>query len=220
MKLTKETLGILKNFGTINPNLILKPGSDLSTITVGKNIIAKAVVTEDFPIEFGIYDINEFLGAMSLFTDPELTFNEKFVTIKENNNGIKYFAASQSVLTSVPNIKPFPVPDITFTLGASNLSSILRVASVLRVPDFSIVGEGTNITVLVGDKSNPSGNTYESVIGDTDKTFKVNFEVENLKMIPDDYEVCIGAKKISRFSSKSQNLTYYVAIELDSTFDF
>lgn len=220
MKLTKETLGILKNFGTINPNLILKPGSDLSTITVGKNIIAKAVVTEDFPIEFGIYDINEFLGAMSLFTDPELTFNEKFVTIKENNNGIKYFAASQSVLTSVPNIKPFPVPDITFTLGASNLSSILRVASVLRVPDFSIVGEGTNITVLVGDKSNPSGNTYESVIGDTDKTFKVNFKVENLKMIPDDYEVCIGAKKISRFSSKSQNLTYYVAIELDSTFDF
>lgn len=220
MKLSKETHAILKNFGTINPNLILKPGSELSTITVGKNIIAKATVKETFPLEFGIYDVNEFLGALSLFTDPELNFNEKFVTIKENNNGVKYFAASQSVLTSVPNIKPFPEPDITFTLGSANLSQILRVASILRVPDFSIVGNGTNINILVGDKSNPSGNTYESVIGDTDKTFKVNYKVENLKMINDDYEVCIGAKKISRFTSKSQDLMYYVAIELDSTFEF
>lgn len=220
MKLSKETLTILKNFGSINPNLILKPGSDLSTITVGKNIIAKAVVKEEFPIEFGIYDVNEFLGVMSLFTDPDLEFNDKFVTIKENKNGVRYFAANQSVLTTVPNIKPFPAPDISFTLGASNLSQILRVASIIRVDDFSIVGDGTNITIMVGDKSNATGNTFESIIGETDKTFRVNFKVDNLKMINDDYEVAIGAKKISRFVAKSQNLMYYVAIETDSTFEF
>ena len=220
MKLSKETLSIIKNFGAINPNLTLKAGSDLSTITAGKNIIARAVVKEEFPIDFGIYDVNEFLGAMSLFDDPELTFNDKFVTIKENNNGIKYFAANQSILTKLPVTKAFPVSDITFELTSGNLSQILRVASILRVLDFSIVGDGTNITVLVGDKNNPTGNTFEAIVGTTDKTFKINFKVDSLKMLPGDYEVSIGAKKISRFANKNVNLTYFIAIELDSTFDF
>ena len=220
MKLSKETLTIIKNFGTINPNLTLKAGSELATITTGKNIIAKATVKEDFPIEFGIYDVNEFLGAMSLFEDPELTFTDKFVTIKENSNGIKYFAANQSVLTNVPSVKPFPEPDITFDLTSSNLSQILRVSSILRVPDFSIVGDGTSITVLVGDKNNPTGNTFEAIVGTTDKSFKINFKVDSLKMLPGDYEVSIGAKKISRFVNKSVALTYFIALELDSTFDF
>ena len=220
MKLSKETLSIIKNFGTINPNLTLKAGSELATITTGKNIIAKATVKEDFPIEFGIYDVNEFLGAMSLFEDPELTFTDKFVTIKEDSNGIKYFAANQSVLTNVPSVKPFPEPDITFDLTSSNLSQILRVSSILRVPDFSIVGDGTSITVLVGDKNNPTGNTFEAIVGTTDKSFKINFKVDSLKMLPGDYEVSIGAKKISRFVNKSVALTYFIALELDSTFDF
>ena len=220
MKLSKETLSIIKNFGAINPNLTLKAGSELATISSGKNIIAKATVKESFPEDFGIYDVNEFLGAMSLFDDPELTFTDKFVTIKENSNGIKYFAANQSVLTNVPSIKPFPEPDITFDLTSNNLSQILRVSSILRVTDFSVVGDGTNITVLVGDKNNPTGNTFESIIGSTDKTFKINFKVENLKMLPGDYEVSIGAKKISRFINKNVALTYFIALELDSTFDF
>ena len=220
MKLTKETLTVIKNFGSINPNLTLKAGCELATITTGKNIIAKATVKEDFPIEFGIYDVNEFLGAMSLFEDPELTFTDKFVTIKEDSNGIKYFAANQSVLTNVPSVKPFPEPDITFDLTSSNLSQILRVSSILRVPDFSIVGDGTSITVLVGDKNNPTGNTFEAIVGTTDKSFKINFKVDSLKMLPGDYEVSIGAKKISRFVNKSVALTYFIALELDSTFDF
>jgi hypothetical protein len=164
--------------------------------------------------------VNEFLGAMSLFDDPDLEFTDKYVTIKEKNNSVRYYAAASSVLTSVPNIKPFPSADITFNLNSGNLSQILKVASVLRVQDFSIVGDGKSVAILVSDKSNASGNTFDAVIGETDKTFKVNFKVENLKMLPGDYEVAIGAKKISRFSSKTQNLTYYVALELDSTFDF
>lgn len=220
MKLCKETIAIFKNFGTINPNLTLSPGSDLSTITVGKNIIAKAVVPEEFPIEFGIYDVNEFLGAMSLFGDPELTFTDHYVTIKEGSNSVKYYAAATSVLTKVPTTKPFPSADITFELAASNLSQILKVSSILRVPDFSIVGDGQNIAIIVSDKANATGNTFDAVIGTTDKTFKVNFKVENMKMLPGDYEVSIGGKKISRFVNKNVNLTYYLALELDSTFDF
>lgn len=220
MKLSKDTLAIFKNFAAVNSNLTLKAGNKLTTMSTGKNIIAETVVSETFPSDFGIYDLNEFLGAMSLFTDPELDFKEKYVTIKEGKNGVKYFAANASVLTTVPTIKDFPTPDIEFDLSAQMLNQIQRVASILKVADFSLVGDGSEIKIAVGDKSNPTGNSFESEIGVTDKTFKVNFKVENLKMMGGDYKVSIGGKKISRFKAANQQLTYYVAIELDSTFDF
>jgi hypothetical protein len=220
MQLSKDTIAIFKNFAGINGNLSIKAGNKLTTISAGKNIMAEAIVTESFPMDFGIYDLNEFLGAMSLFEAPELEFNNKFVSIKEGKNSVKYYAANQSVLTPVPVIKQFPQPDIEFDLPGSMLTQIQRVSSILRVPDFSLVGDGSTITVEVGDKSNPTGNTYESDLGVTDKTFKVNFKVENLKMINGDYRVAIGGKKISRFQATNQQLVYYAAIELDSTFDF
>jgi hypothetical protein len=219
MKLSKETSAIFKNFGMINPNLTIKAGNKLTTISPGKNIIAEAVVNENFSADFGIYDLNEFLGAMSLFSDPDLDFQDKFVKIKEGRNGIKYFAASASVLTVVPNIKEFPSADIEFDLNAQMLSQIQRVASILKVNDFSVVGDGSTMAISVGDKSNPTGNTYNSEIGVTDKVFRINFKVENLKMMAGDYVVSIGGKKISRFQATNQQLTYYVAIELDSSFD-
>lgn len=220
MKLSKETLSIFKNFSNINSNLSLKAGNKLTTISTGKNIIAEVGVTESFPHEFGIYDLNEFLGAMSLFGDPDLTFDEKYVVIREGKNAVKYFAANASVLTVVPNIKTFPKPDIEFDLPGAMLNQIQRVSSILRVADFSVVGDGSTVCVQVGDKSNPSGNTYNSELGETDKVFKVNFKVENMKMMAGDYRVSIGGKKISRFKAVNQDLVYYVAIELDSTFDF
>lgn len=220
MNLSKETLAVFKNFSNINGNLSIKEGNKLTTISAGKNIMAEIVVPETFPIDFGIYDLNEFLGAMSLFENPDLDFTEKFVTIKEGKNGIRYFAANQTVLTPVPAIKQFPTPDIEFDLTSGMLNQIQRVASILRVSDFSVVGDGSVITVNVGDKSNPTGNTFSSEIGVTDKSFSVNFKTENLKMMPGDYLVSIGGKKISRFKATSQQLTYYVAIELDSKFDF
>lgn len=220
MKLSKETLAVFKNFGMINSNLTIKAGSKLTTISSGLNIIAEATVAESFPTDFGIYDLNEFLGAMSLFAEPELDFKEKFVTIKEGKNGVKYFASSASVLTKVPTIKPFPAPDIEFELTAAMLNQIQRVASILKVSDFSVVGNGETIAIAVGDKSNPTGNTFNSEIGTTDKTFKVNFKVENMKMMPGDYRVAVGGKKVSRFQATGSQLVYYVAIELDSSFGF
>lgn len=220
MKLSKDTLAIFKNFANINSNLTIKPGSKLTTISSGKNIISEATIVETFPTDFGIYDLNEFLGAMSLFDSPELDFNDKYVTIYEGKNSVRYFAASQSVLTVVPSIKQFPTPDISFNLSSQMLSQIQRVSSILRVSDFSVVGDGKVISVAVGDKTNPTGNSFSSEIGTTDKSFKVNFKIENMKMMPGDYIVDIGGKKISRFASTSQNLVYFAAIELDSTFDF
>lgn len=220
MKLSKETIAVFKNFSAINSNLSIKAGNKLTTISSGKNIMAETIVAEQFPNEFGIYDLNEFLGAVSLFESPDLEFSDKYVAIREGKNSVKYFAASSNVLTTVPNMKVFPTPDVEFQLTGQMLQQIQRVSSILKVPDISFVGDGSTVVVMVGDKSNPTGSSFESEIGTTDKSFKVKFKVENLKMMAGDYSVAIGAKKISRFQATNQQLTYYVAIELDSTFDY
>jgi hypothetical protein len=218
MKLSKETVGLIKNFAGINSNLLLKSGNKLATISAQKNVMADAVVTETFP-DFGIYDLNEFLGAMSLFEDPELTFSDKWVTIEQGGNSIKYFAAEASVLTAPQKAITFPDAEIEFNMSASMLSMVQRTASVLRASDVSIVGDGSTMSVVVGDKKNATGNSYNSVVGATDKKFKVNLKVENLKMLPGDYAVSVSSKKISRFKGAG-DLVYYVAVEADSSFEF
>jgi ribosomal protein L28 len=218
MKLSKETVGLIKNFAGINSNLLLKSGNKLATISAQKNVMADAVVSESFP-DFGIYDLNEFLGAMSLFEDPELEFSDKYVTIKQGNSSIKYFAAEASVLTAPQKAITFPDAEIEFNLTANMLSMIQRTASVLRSSDLTIVGDGSTITAVVGDKKNATGNSFQESVGSTDKKFKVNLKVENLKMLPGDYTVSVSSKKISRFKGAG-DLVYYVAVEADSTFEF
>ena len=219
MKLSKETVALFKNFSGINTNLLLKQGNKIATISGQKNVMADASVTETFP-DFAIYDLNEFLGAMSLFEDPELDFQDKYVSIKQGSMNIKFFAADASVLTAPQKAITFPDAEINFSLSSAMLNMLHKTASVLRAADVSIVGDGSKITAIVGDKKNASGNSFSEPVGDTDKTFNVNLKVENLKMLPGDYNVSISSKKISRFKAPNSDLVYYVAVEADSTFDF
>lgn len=221
MKLSKDTVAIFKNFAAINSNLLLKEGNKISTISGQKNVMADVTVAETFPAEFGIYDLNEFLGAMSLFEDPEVAFDGKSATISQGNRSIKYFAADASVLTAPSKAITFPDAEVNFDLTGSMLSMIQKTASVLGAGDVQIVGADGKVTVVVGDKKNATGNSYAEPVGETDKTFKVNLKVENLKMLPGDYSVSVSSKKISRFQSTTHSdLVYYVAVEADSTFDF
>lgn len=219
MKLSKETTALIKNFAGINSNLLLKAGNKLATISAQKNVMADATVSETFP-DFAIYDLNEFLGAMSLFDDPDLDFQEKFVSISQGGMKIKFFAADPSVLVAPQKAITFPEAEINFTLTTAALNMIHKTSSVLRAADVSIVGDGSTITAVVGDKKNATGNSFSEAIGTTDKSFKVNLKVENLKMLPGEYEVSISSKKISRFKSPTSDLVYYVAVEADSTFEF
>ena len=219
MKLSKETVALFKNFAGINSNLLLKSGSKLATISGQKNVMADVTVTETFP-DFGIYDLNEFLGAMSLFDDPDLDFQDKYVSIRQGSSNIKFYAADASVLTAPQKAITFPDAEINFNLSAAMLNMINKTASVLRASDVAIVGDGSTITVVVGDKKNATGNSFSEAVGTTDKSFKVNLKVENLKMLPGDYAVSVSSKKISRFKSPATDLVYYVAVEADSTFDF
>jgi len=193
MKLSKETISLIKNFAGINSNLLLKSGNKLATISAQKNVMADATTTESFP-DFAIYDLNEFLGAMSLFEDPELEFQDKYVSIKQGSMNIKFFAADPSVLVAPQKAITFPDAEINFNMSSAMLDMIKKTSSVLRAADVSIVGDGSKVTAVVGDKKNATGNSYSEAIGDTDKTFKVNLKVENLKMLPGDYQLSISSK--------------------------
>jgi hypothetical protein len=219
MELSKETLALIKNFASINGSIVLKQGNKLATISEGKNVMAEASIAESLPMDFPIYDLGEFLNVISLFPTTNLDFSEKHVTVSDGGTSkIKYFAAGEGLVKSAPNTVKFPGEDVTFRLDASQLAMIQRTSSVLKASDVSIVGDGTNIKVLVSDKKNATSNAYEVTIGQTSEEFKANIKVENLKMLPNDYDVAISKKKISRFKHTASDLTYYVAIEADSEF--
>ena len=215
MKISKETINVLKNYASINSNLLLSPGNRLKTTSTNKTIASSVTVAEEFPVEFGIYDLNAFLGALSLFENPELDFEEKFVTIKEKNNKIKYFAAESSILVTPKKDIVFPAADIHFDLSESLFTTIQRTSGVLKASDFSIIGNGTDLILTVGDKKNATSNSYETIVGETDKTFRANIKIENLKMLHANYRVTIHSK-IARFESTVGDLVYYVAVEADS----
>ena len=219
MQLSKETLTLIKNFATINGSLMIKKGNKLSTISEGKNVMAEAVIEESFPLDFGIYDLNEFLNVVSLFPNTNIDFSEKYVMVSEGGNSrIKYFAAGEGIVKSAPNTIKFPEPEITFDLESAQLAMIQRVSSALKTSDVIIAGDGSNLRVVVADKKNDTSNAYDVTLGTTDLTFKANLKIENIKVLPGDYEVAISKKKISRFKNKATNLTYYIAIEADSEF--
>ena len=216
MKLSKETIAILKNFAQINGNLLIKPGSKLATISATNSIYATATVNENFTEQFGIYDANEFLGALSLFNDPDITFSNKFATIKEGRNSIRYFSADESVLKTPPNGVKFPAVDVDFELSADQLGMLLKTSGVLRVSDVTFTGDGSTIIASIGDKKNTTGNSYSVEVGETTETFAAHFNIDNFKFIPGSYKVELSSKRISRFSNG--DLTYVVSMEADSTF--
>lgn len=220
MNLSKETLTLIRNFAGINGSIMLKQGNVLSTISEGKNVMASTSITESFPSDFGIYDLGEFLGAVSIFQNTTLDFNDKYVNISDGGKSkIKYFAAGEGIVKSAPVTIKFPTPDVEFNLSSEALNMIMKTSSALKAGDVSIAGDGTTLKVIVSDKKNATSNAYEVDIGETDETFKANIKVENLKMMPGDYTVAISNKKISRFKSTTTDLTYYVAIEADSEFN-
>lgn len=221
MELSKDTLTLVKNFAGINGSLMLKAGNKLTTISEGKNIMAEVTIAEDLPQDFGIYDLNEFLSVVSIFATPAIEFKEKYALVSDTNNGnsrIKYFAAGEGVVKAAPNTIKFPTPDVEFNLDATQLAMIQRTAGALKASDVTIQGDGSTLSVIVSDKKNDTANAYSHSIGTTEETFKANLKVENLKMLPGDYTVAISKKKISRFTSTVNDLTYYVAVEADSEF--
>ena len=220
MKLSDNTLSLLKNFSTINQSILFKAGNKLRTISVMKNILAEATVAEEFPQDFGIYDLGQFLNGLGLHHSPELDFkNEGHVVIREGKMRSKYFFADPNVIITPPE-KPIELPseDVTFELSTDQLDKLLKAAAIYQLPDLSVVGGEGVVKVLVRDKKNDTSNDFSITVGETDTVFSFNFKVENIKILPGTYEVVVSQKLLSRFTAKNYDLTYYIALEPDSTF--
>ena len=220
MKLSDKTLTLLKNFSTINQSILFKQGSSLKTISVMKNILAEAVIEEDLPTDFGIYDLNQFLNGLGLHQQPDLDFtNQGHVVISEGKSRTKYFFADPNVIVTPPDKEiTLPSEDVSFELSTSQLDKLLKAAAIYQLPDLAVIGEAGVVKIVVRDKKNDTSNDFSIVVGETESEFSFNFKVENIKILPGTYDVVVSQKLLSRFTCQDYDLKYFIALEPDSKF--
>ncbi len=228
MNLSNETVSVLKNFATINQNLVIKSGSSISTMSAMKNIVASAEVKEDFPTEFAIYDLNEFLASVSLFDKPSLDFKDDFVVMTEDGSSgkvLKYWYSDPSVVTTVTKEITMPECEVSFSLENGLLSNVQKAAAIIGVPDMVLEGMDSGIALLkVTDKKNATANDYAvkiDVNNDDGKNhpYKFWFKVENLKLLSGTYDIGVSSKNISHFVNTNVGIQYWIALEPESKYD-
>ena len=220
MKLSKHTLNMLKNFSDINMSIEIKEGNILRTVSVQKNILAQAELEDSFPQDFAIYELNRFLGAISLFDDPEFKFNGKSTNIGTARHSVDYVYCDPSMIVTPPeNNINFPEPEVKFTLTQDALSQVMKASNVLGTPEIAVESDSGNINIKALDVNNDSTDTFTVNLDEkSDNKFKFVFKTENMKMLPGNYDVEISSKVISHFTMQGQNLQYWIATEASSTF--
>ena len=228
MNLSNETVSVLKNFASINQNLVIKSGNNISTMSAMKNIVASAEVKETFPIEFAIYDLNEFLASVSLFDKPSLDFKDDFVVMTNDGSSgkvLKYWYSEPSVVTTVTKQITMPECEVSFSLEESLLSNVQKAAAVIGVPDMVLEAMDSGVALLkVTDKKNATANDYAvkvDVNNDDGKNlpYKFWFKVENLKLLPGKYDIGVSSKNISHFVNSNIDIEYWIALEPESKYD-
>ena len=222
MKLTQRTLTTLKNYASINQSLYVSKGNVLKTISEMKSVMAEVEVQEMFPREFAIYDLNQFLGVVSLFDEPDLDFDTTYVRIKGAQNASSdYFYADKATIRTLPLDKPFQLPDVveTFVVTDKVIKGVLQAANVLQLPEIGIIGDGKDIVIKALNSTNNTSNTFQFNVGSTTKKFKMYFKTDNLKMMMGTYDVSISSKKITQFKMSEGNLTYFIVNEAASVYE-
>lgn len=221
MKLSRETITVLRNFSNINSNLVVDHGTGVvKTISEAKNILAQANIAESFNSSFGIYDLSEFLSVLNLFETPLIKFTDQHIVIQEEGKrrSVKYAPSDRDILTYPQKDINMPDADVVFTLTADQLATLQKAASTLSVSDIVITSGDEGATVSVTDLSNPTANAYEITFEgiEVPEDAQIVFNINNLKLIPGDYEVSVSSKLISQF--KGEQVTYYIALEKSSSF--
>ena len=218
MKLTAETLAILKNYATINQNIQFKQGQTLSTISPQKNILTSAEISEDIPRTFAIYDLNRLLGALSLFEKvPDLTLNETQMVI---NGETKYTYGDPAMLVLPPEKKlDFPDPEINFKMSKDAYDACIKMAQILSLPELVVHGDGSKIFLVATDTNNTSTDEMRREVGTTDKEFQMVSKIENMKLLSGGYQVGISSKGIAHFSHEHSKLQYWIATEQNSNYN-
>ena len=219
MKFESKTIQILKNFSTINPSLMFKPGSTLATISPLKTLMARATIDETIPSKFAIYDMSKFLGVLTLFDNPTLNVGERGMEISSNQQKVNYTFADPKLIVT-PDDKEINMPqcEIKFRLLGDDLTKVLKAMGVLQLPELAVTGNGEEMFIEAIDSKNPSSDTYKVQVGTTTFNFKMVFKSENIKIMSGDYDVEISSKGISHFKGITVPVEYWVATEASSTF--
>lgn len=222
MKLSESTVSFLKNYANINQSLEFREGSTLRTVSPLNTILASVEISEDFPKTFPIYELNRFLGTLSLFNDPDLDFTEEGVTISDPSHEAQYRYCGSSSMFQTPPEKDisFPDPDVEFTLEKDVFKKTINAANTLGLPEVVVEGNGTETRLVVSDTGNTSSDRFSTGVGPTDKTFRMIFKTENLnKIMEGTYDVKLSSKRISHFNRTTDSLQYWIALEQNSTFE-
>lgn len=225
MKISARTKQLLKNFAALNSNVLFTPGGQLKQINNIKTMYAEAEVEEVFPVEFGVYDLNEFLGALSLFDDPEVDFSENEVIISSGKTQVRYLPAEASVLVTPPKdgLKA-KAPLASFDLDADSLSGVLKAAGVLKAPFITLACDGENVSIKAHDKASPNANSYKVDVATSDREFEFHIKAEYVsKLLSEKYEVQIlanvkeGKASGMKVVFQGDQKKYLIAVEADST---
>jgi len=220
MYLSQETVQVLKNLSTINQSILIKAGKRLRSMSVMKNILVEADITEEFERDVAIYDLNQFLNCLSLIPGAEVVLGDNAIEITDEQNTIEYRYSDPSVIAAPPDKElTLPSEDVCVVLTEEHLETVKKASAVLQIPDVSLVGDGESIFLTVRDKKNSGSNSYKIEVGETEHVFTFNLKVENLKLLLGDYDVIISSKNLAKFTSHSRPVTYFIAIEPDSTFN-
>ena len=213
--ITKPTIEVLKNFCSINKSIVIKPGNQIATLSINKNILAIADVEEQFESQISIYDLGVFLGGLSLFDQPKIdTTDSNYVTVSDQRGKSKtrFFYADPDIITQPPE-KEITIPsvDVKFRLEAGVLQQLQRAAMVYQLPDLCLYGDGNEMSLCVTDKKNDTSNSYSVQVGVSDDEFCYCFKVENLKLLAGDYNVTISKQNVALF--QGSGIKYFIALE-------
>jgi hypothetical protein len=221
MKICDETVEILRNFSTINPSIAVSEGSVLRTISEQKNILAQATVTESFPRDFAVYELNTLLGFISLFEDPDVIFNESYLAISGDNSRTGHFIYTDANMITTPPVKNIDVADaeVNFELSANDYKDVVKAAHQLQLPEIVVESDNGGINLIATDVKNTTSNVFSCQVGTTNNTFKMIFRTENLRFLDGDYDVNISSKGVGHFKNTSCELEYWVATEGGSSYD-
>ena len=216
MKISEDTISILNNFSSIQGSIVINPGSDILTISAGKNILAKATVDETFPKDFGIYELSQFLGAISLLEDPAFEFDDDYVDVCSGKQKIRYGYTDPTLIQSPPQSEiTLPSADLEFELTHSNLKAIRKAAGVLNLPRVSF--QTNPFVANVSDMAKSSSNSFDIDLKadnvEFEEDFCATFIVDNLKLFPGDYDVKISGQGIGHFAHKEIDLEYWISSE-------
>ncbi|QIN96741.1 sliding clamp DNA polymerase accessory protein [Synechococcus phage S-N03] len=220
MKLSADTVALLKNFSSINQSILIRSGKVLKTMSVMKNILVSSEIPEEFDRDVAIYDLNQFLNCLSLVEGAEITLEENAIVITNGTDSIEYRYSDPSVIGAPPEKElVLPSEDVCVVLTEEQIQTVKKAAAVLQIPDVSLVGDGEKIFLTVRDKKNSGSNSYKIEVGETEAAFQFNLKVENLKLLAGDYDVIISKANLAKFTNHSRPAVYFLALEPDSTFE-